>query len=695
MADAPPATSASDAPARPAGDAAGGALEMSDGPRQLGKYRIRRELGQGGMSVVYLGRDDALDRLVALKLLHRHLARDPEARARLSREARASARLTHPHIPEIYDFSGADGHDDGRAFIVSEFVDGPSLAEMFRAAPPRLPESGVLLLIGVARALAHAHAAGIIHRDVKPENILVGKDGIVRLTDFGIAHVIGLESMTMTGTLIGSPQHMAPEQIDGSRDLDHRVDVWGFGTVLFMALAGGCPPFEGDNPHQLLRRIVEGERRDIRRLNPHVDAALGRIVDRCMARDRGARYPAMQAVVDDLEAWLAARGLGDARAELKAMVPDVLGYERSLSGRLVAPLFAASEAAEAARDTPRALELLGRVLLLDPDHEGAATRLRRIERRMTTRRRAGLAMVGLALTGGAVVAAVLALGSPPAEVAPSASPTGGPRATPEPTAMAGAAPVEGLLPVSVAPERVPAGEAEGLGASGPSADASAARVEGTTDEAATGGGEESTAEAAMGVDAPPDGAARPATAESPPRPEAPRGADPAEVPPATSPPAPARPRPKPRAAQRVATTLTVFPPAVRIALDGKDIPAGRPVPLDPGVHTVTLVHPGCESCGAETHRLEVPDDGSETLRRHFTFSRQPDLAPATLLVTCGAGGWVETGSGTRYPCNVEHSLPVTSDRPTLLILTAFDAAGTRLDTRRFTIRPKAPIVWRL
>ncbi len=99
--------------------AAGRQVALEDGPNQLGKYRIERELGQGGMSVVYLGRDEALDRLVALKLLHRHLARDPEARARLSREARASARLTHPHIPEIHDFSGADGQDDGRAFIVT------------------------------------------------------------------------------------------------------------------------------------------------------------------------------------------------------------------------------------------------------------------------------------------------------------------------------------------------------------------------------------------------------------------------------------------------------------------------------------------------------------------------------------------------------------------------------------------------
>jgi predicted Ser/Thr protein kinase len=671
--------------------AAGRQVALEDGPNQLGKYRIERELGQGGMSVVYLGRDEALDRLVALKLLHRHLARDPEARARLSREARASARLTHPHIPEIHDFSGADGQDDGRAFIVSEFIDGPSLAEVFRAAAPRLPESGVLLLVGVARALAHAHLHGIVHRDVKPENILVGKDGLVRLTDFGIAHVIGLESMTMTGTLIGSPQHMAPEQIDGSRDLDHKVDIWGFGTVLFMALAGGRPPFEGDNPHQLLRRIVEGERPDIRRLNPHVDAALARIVDRCMAKERSARYGTMQAVVDDLDAWLAVRGLGDARAELKALVPDVLAYERGLAERLVAPLFAAAEAAEADRDTPRALELLGRVLLLAPDHDGAATRLRRIERRMATRRRAGLAVGALFVASGAVVGAVLWLGGPAQPASRPVAATGVEAETPEAPRLAGAS--GEIVPVSVttpqpgltAMARVRDGETRAVEGAGPAAPPDSPTVAPTVG---------ATVAPAPTVDSPSEAPPTPPGGDRDPR-DASATAPSGESRPPAETVAPARPRPKPRTSPRVATTLTVFPPAVRIALDGKDIIAGRAVSLEPGAHTVTLTHPGCESCGTETHRLEVPDDGSDTLRRHFTFSRQPDLAPATLLVTCGPGGWVETSAGKRYPCNVEHTISVSSERPSLFVLTAFDAAGTRLETRRFTIRPKAPIVWRL
>jgi len=316
MAEVPPARDER-APALAAGGALSEVLKGSlEIPDRLGKYRVIGELGEGGMSVVYLAMDDALERKVAVKLLHRHLARDPEARARLSREARACARLAHAHIPEIYDFSGASGHDDGRSFIVSEFVDETPLSEVLRLKAPRLPEVGVMLVLGIARALAHAHAHGVVHRDVKPENALVGRDGGVKLTDFGIAHVIGLESMTMTGTLIGSPQHMAPEQIDGSSDMDHRVDVWAFGTVLFMAVGGGRAPFEGDNPHRLLRRILEGERADVRRLNPHIDGTLAAIIDGCLTLDRDARIPSMTEVLERLEAWLRDRGLVDETAEL-------------------------------------------------------------------------------------------------------------------------------------------------------------------------------------------------------------------------------------------------------------------------------------------------------------------------------------------------------------------------------------------
>jgi len=287
--------------------------------RRIGKYRLVCPVGEGGMSVVYLAHDEVLDREVAVKVLHRHLARDPEARARFSREARAVARLTHRNIPEIYDFSEATS--DGPSFLVTEYVDGAPLSRLLADRGQRasdstahgqalLPELGVMLTLGVAKALAHAHLHNVVHRDVKPENVLVGKNGIVKLTDFGIAQVRGVESMTMTGTLIGSPAHMAPEQIETSKDVDQRADVWGLGTVLYMAITGGTPPFEGDNPHRLLKKIVDGQFTDPRRLSPHVDSRLAEIVAGCLVVDRDQRYSSVNVVIAALEAWLAPRLVG-------------------------------------------------------------------------------------------------------------------------------------------------------------------------------------------------------------------------------------------------------------------------------------------------------------------------------------------------------------------------------------------------
>jgi len=669
-----PPTLARDSSPRPdpaARDAVASGFGAHDGPERIGKYRIVGQLGEGGMSVVYRGRDDTLDRFVAIKLLHRHLARDPEARARLSREARACARLTHPHIPEIHDFSGADGTDDGRAFIVSELVDGPSLAELLRHSPPRLPEVGVMLVMGIAEALDHAHRGGVVHRDVKPENVLVGRDGVVKLTDFGIAHVIGLESVTMTGTLIGSPQHMAPEQIDGTRDLDHRVDIWGFGTVLFMVLSGGQPPFEGSNPHNLLRKIVAGEREDVRRSNPHVDAELAAIVNRCMALKREARFATMRDVHTALEAWLVPRDLGPAQQELKGFLQDPAGYERLLEQRLVEPLFQAALTLEARRNTHGALELLGRTLLLSPDHAPAAARLRRIERRLA-RRRGAVWAAGIAATLLAASTGAWALWPSTVEsVGVARLFDNGPGTTIAARAADDRPDVSGSPPDT-------SGEAS-------TEAVAAAFVDGTR----------------PGPDAATEIDDVGATAE--PKPEIVEGDEPSDV---AAPDASmvagtpirdsARTQPRIPTANTISAQFTVFPPAIKMKLDGKPVGAGKAISIETGRHTVLLSHPGCPECGEDVQTFTIPDDQAGEFRRHFVFERQPGAyEPVTLLVTCESGGWAQSRDGERFSCNQEHKLPVTSPRPALLELTVFSREGVKLESRRFTIRPNAPILWRL
>ena len=187
----------------------------------LEKYEILEEVGQGGMATVYRARDLRLGREVALKVLHPHLARQEEARRRFRREAQAVARLRHPAILEIYDYSG---EEVPTAYIATEFIRGESLRDHLERRAPELPEVGMMIAVQLLGALQHAHENGVIHRDVKPENVLIGHDGGIKLADFGIAHLADGQGMTVTGTLLGSPAHMSPEQIQRLPQQQPRLD---------------------------------------------------------------------------------------------------------------------------------------------------------------------------------------------------------------------------------------------------------------------------------------------------------------------------------------------------------------------------------------------------------------------------------------------------------------------------------------
>ncbi len=207
------------------------------------------------MAIVYRARDLVLDREVAVKVLHAHLAGQAESRDRLEREAQAVAKLRHENILEIYDYSG---RTSDKAFIVTEFIHGTTLRAFMQTHASVLakhPEIAELIVSEVARALDHAHKAGVIHRDVKPENVMIRNDGVIKLTDFGIAQMIDKERMTVTGQLLGSPAYMAPEHVEGG-GIDFRTDVFAVGILLYQ-LATGKLPFRGKNPHEVLKRIGE------------------------------------------------------------------------------------------------------------------------------------------------------------------------------------------------------------------------------------------------------------------------------------------------------------------------------------------------------------------------------------------------------------------------------------------------------
>jgi serine/threonine protein kinase len=248
--------------------------------RQIGRYKILEQLGQGGMSVVYKGLDTALDREVAVKVLHPHLSTREESRKRLAREARAVARLKHPNILEVYDFASGDSAE---AYIVTEYIKGKTLRQFLTEQALGPPEISAMVVHQIASALAHAHELSVIHRDLKPENVMLRDDGVLKLMDFGIAKIVDRdEKMTMTGALVGSPAHMAPEIIEGE-EAGPEADVFSLGTMLYL-FATGRLPFTANNTTATLKRILDGVYEDPRRLEPLVSDELAEIIATCLMR---------------------------------------------------------------------------------------------------------------------------------------------------------------------------------------------------------------------------------------------------------------------------------------------------------------------------------------------------------------------------------------------------------------------------
>jgi len=225
----------------------------------VGAYTIVREIGRGGMGCVYLASDARLGRTVALKALAPHLVREPAQRERLKREARAAAGLTHPGICTVYALEEIDGD----LFIVTEFVDGHTLGEEIRSG--RRPSSADVMRTAqeLAAALASAHASGIVHRDLKPDNVKRGRDGRLKILDFGLAqfdpaHAAPMPRVTQPGVMVGTPAYMAPEQIKGL-PVDARADVFAFGVLLY-EYACGVHPFEGSSTLAVVARVSRATR---------------------------------------------------------------------------------------------------------------------------------------------------------------------------------------------------------------------------------------------------------------------------------------------------------------------------------------------------------------------------------------------------------------------------------------------------
>lgn len=275
--------------------------------QKLGPYYVSERLGQGGMGAVYLARDIALDRSAALKILLPRYADDPEFIARFQREARASAKLSHPNIVQIY----AVDIESDPAYMAMEYVNGETLEARILRAGPLSWQHALNVVSQVASALACAHAAGIIHRDIKPANVLIDKNNRARVADFGIAKVMGSQTkLTNAQHTVGSPCYMSPEQC-GVGEVSPASDLFSLGIMLYEMLTGTVP-FKGESSLAVMRQITTDDLPRVTLLAPHVPPAVQQLLDTLAARDVALRYKSAQQVLDDLKALHASGSMAHA-----------------------------------------------------------------------------------------------------------------------------------------------------------------------------------------------------------------------------------------------------------------------------------------------------------------------------------------------------------------------------------------------
>jgi serine/threonine protein kinase len=281
-------------------------VPLHPGDTVAGKYEVLGILGQGGMGVVLHARHVHFKREVAIKVLHPMLSRDELIVRRFEREAQAAGRIGSAHIAEVYDTGKLPS---GERYIVMEYLAGECLASRIDRQGTLPPEELKLIVLQILEGLVTAHDAQFVHRDLKPSNIFLttnyeGRDGFVKILDFGVSklNTVDAGDVTETGILLGTPHYMAPEFIKGARHVDHRVDLYAVGVIMFRALSG-MTPFIADNAYALIHKIAREDAPPLRTLAPDVDPQLAAIVDRALTRDLTVRYNDARQFIADLSRW--------------------------------------------------------------------------------------------------------------------------------------------------------------------------------------------------------------------------------------------------------------------------------------------------------------------------------------------------------------------------------------------------------
>jgi eukaryotic-like serine/threonine-protein kinase len=286
-----------------------------------GRYKLEAKLGSGGMSTVYLANDGTLDRAVAVKVMHREMSEQPDQLERFRQEARAVAKLSHPNVVAVIDA----GEDGGHPYIVFEYVEGETLKQRIARLGALDTQEALAYAIEIARGLTVAHARNMVHRDIKPQNVLIDAEGRAKLTDFGISRQLEQDGMTATGRVLGTTDYVAPEQAMG-HPVDPRSDIYSLGVVLYEMLVGQVP-FSADSQVGVAMKHVNEELPDVQRRRPEISAAVALVVERSTAKDPAERYEHVGEMIDDLstalevEAARAGSTSGEATSVLDAVPP--------------------------------------------------------------------------------------------------------------------------------------------------------------------------------------------------------------------------------------------------------------------------------------------------------------------------------------------------------------------------------------
>jgi eukaryotic-like serine/threonine-protein kinase len=451
--------------------AASGPAQFAGSSRRfptLAKYEVVEELGHGGMATVYRAHDPRLGRDVAIKVIHPHLRDSAEVAHRFFIEAKAVAKLRHDNIVEVFDVSAPE---EPEQYLVVELLRGCTLRKLLQRHGALPPEVAAAIGIELLGALAHAHGAGVIHRDIKPENVMVehvkgsgghGAERVkIKLTDFGIAKLLDGQGVTSTGQVLGSPAHMAPEQIEGG-DVDARADVFGLGVLLYECMVGHLP-FEGTNPAQVLRRVLDGVYSSAERERGTVGKAWSTRLDGALAHDPEQRFVDANAMRQAFCQELDRLGIENGKEEIESWLDEPEAYEIAHDKRLIERLVERAARARREGDTLAAACDYNRALAyapLDKELLRIVSSMHRAEARARLVRKMAPILLGTVLLGTTAFFVTRAIkGSPgitrpdvalvttPSAVLPILVPSGVPSSKPVVSARISAPPVPAPAPI--------------------------------------------------------------------------------------------------------------------------------------------------------------------------------------------------------------------------------------------------------